>query len=71
MDNSIERHFVDLPDPRRGQGQRHVFSDMLVFAVTAALCAADSWADVGDFGRTGPRKRMEELDCHVTYLTAC
>ena len=51
MANSIQRHFAALPDPRRGQGKRHSLSDMLVIAVTAALCAADSWADVADFGR--------------------
>jgi len=51
MANSIQRHFAALPDPRRGQGKRHSLSDLLVIAVTAVLCAADSWADVAEFGR--------------------
>jgi hypothetical protein len=44
-------HFADLPDPRRAQGRRHCLADMIVLAVCAVICAADSWADVWDFGR--------------------
>ena len=51
MATSIDVHFGDLPDPRRRQGRRHRLSDMLVIAVTAVICAADSWADVHDFGQ--------------------
>jgi DDE_Tnp_1-associated len=51
MANSIEVHFGKLPDPRRAQGRRHSLSDMIVIAVTAVICAADSWADVRDFGK--------------------
>lgn len=51
MANSIQVHFGDLPDPRRAQGRRHSLADMIVLAVTAVICAADSWPDVRDFGR--------------------
>ena len=51
MANSIQEHFADLPDPRRAQGTRHRLSDMIVIAVCAVVCCADSWADVADFGR--------------------
>lgn len=51
MANSIEQYFGTLPDPRRPQGRRHRLSDMLVIAVTAVICAADTWSDVVDFGR--------------------
>jgi len=50
MANSIQEHFADLPDPRRAQGKRHRLSDMMVIAVTAVICCADSWSDVADFG---------------------
>lgn len=50
MANSIQEHFADLPDPRRAQGRRHRLSDMIVIAVCAVICAADSWSDVVDFG---------------------
>ena len=46
MANSIRRHFGNLPDPRRAQGRRHALTDMIVIAVTAVICAADSWSDV-------------------------
>jgi hypothetical protein len=48
---SMSEHFADLPDPWRGQGRRHSLSDMIVIAVTAVICAADSWSDVHDFGK--------------------
>lgn len=51
MANSIHRHFGNLPDPRRAQGRRHSLADMIVLAVTAVICAADSWSDVRDFSR--------------------
>ena len=50
MANSIQEHFGELPDPRRTQGRRHRLSDMIVIAVCAVVCAADSWSDVVDFG---------------------
>jgi len=50
MANSIQEHFGELPDPRRTQGRRHRLSDMIVIAVCAVVCAADSWSDVADFG---------------------
>jgi predicted transposase YbfD/YdcC len=49
--HSIQEHFADLPDPRRAQGKRHKLSDMIVIAVCAVVCCADSWADVADFGQ--------------------
>lgn len=51
MVTSISEHFSNLPDPRRAQGRRHNLADMIVIAVTAVVCAADSWADVVEFGR--------------------
>jgi predicted transposase YbfD/YdcC len=51
MANSIQEHFADLPDPRRAQGKRHRLSDLIVIAVTAVICCADSWSDVADFGK--------------------
>lgn len=51
MTNSVTRHFSDLPDPRRAQGKRHSLSDMIIIAICAVICAADSWSDVVDFAR--------------------
>jgi predicted transposase YbfD/YdcC len=51
MADLVSRFFEGLPDPRRSQGRRHRLSDMIVIAVCAVICAADSWADVAEFGR--------------------
>jgi predicted transposase YbfD/YdcC len=60
--NSIETHFAGLPDPRQAQGRRHTLSDMIVIAVCAVICAADSWADVADFGNAKLRWFKTFLD---------
>ena len=51
MTNSITRHFENLPDLRCAQGKRHHLDAMIVIAICAVICAADSWADVVDFGQ--------------------
>ncbi len=43
--------FAGLPDPRRGNAQRHNLLDMLVIALTASVCGAESCVDIADFGR--------------------
>lgn len=62
MTHSISRYFADLPDPRRDQGKRHQLSDMIVIAVCAVICAADSWSDVVDFGHAKYRWFKTFLD---------
>lgn len=39
-----------LTDPRRGQGRRHRLADIVVIAVSAVICGADSWVEVEMFG---------------------
>lgn len=43
--------FAALPDPRRGNAQRHNLLDMLTIALTASICGAESCVDFADFGR--------------------
>ncbi len=43
--------FSSLPDPRRGNAQRHKLLDVLVIALTASICGAESCVDFADFGR--------------------
>lgn len=45
------RFFGDLPDPR-GRNKIHQLDDMIVIAVMAVICGADSWAEVAMFGRS-------------------
>lgn len=43
-------HFAQLPDPRREHRRRHKLSDILVIAVCAVLCGAESFPAIEDFG---------------------
>lgn len=48
----IEEHFKSLPDPRRKNANlRHKFIDILVIAICAIICGADSWVAVEEFGK--------------------
>jgi len=45
-------HFAILPDPRIERHRRHKLSDILVIAVCAVLCGAESFPAIEDFGQT-------------------
>lgn len=48
---SLEACFGDLPDPRV-QGRRdHKLPDIVLIAVCAVLCGAESWSEVEEFGQ--------------------
>jgi len=47
---SIEHHFSDLEDPRIDRTKLHKFLDILVVAICAVICGADSWVEVELFG---------------------
>lgn len=47
----ITEHFAELEDPRDSVNQMHVFSDILVITICAAICGADDWVAVEEFGR--------------------
>jgi len=48
----IEGHFKSLPDPRRRtMNLRHKFIDILIIAICAIICGADSWVAVETFGK--------------------
>ena len=46
---AITAHFSDLEDPR-GDNKRHRLLDIVIIAICAAICGADSWEDVELFG---------------------
>jgi predicted transposase YbfD/YdcC len=46
---TIRNHFSGLEDPRR-DNRRHLLLDIIVIAICAAICDADTWADVELFG---------------------
>jgi len=45
----ITAHFSDLQDPR-DKNKRHQLLDIVIIAICAAICGADSWEDVELFG---------------------
>lgn len=48
---SIQAHFSTLPDPRRDDSRtHHKLPDMIVIAICAVICGADSWVSVESFG---------------------
>jgi predicted transposase YbfD/YdcC len=44
-------HFSDLEDPR-DDNRRHLLLDIIVIAICAAICGADTWTDVELFGQS-------------------
>jgi len=48
---TISEHFSNLDDPRESN-RRHLLSDIVVIAICAAICGADSWVDVELFGKS-------------------
>jgi predicted transposase YbfD/YdcC len=47
---SLEEHFGDLPDPRVVGRCDHNLLDIIIIAICAVLCGAESWDDVEEFG---------------------
>ncbi len=39
-------HFALLPDPRVDRTKRHLLLDIVVIAVCAVICGADTWVDI-------------------------
>lgn len=48
---SITKHFAALPDPRMGHAKRHQLLDILVIAICALLCGADTWVEIELWGQ--------------------
>src|SRR5215208_85118 len=49
---SIWDYFSELPDPRRSQGRRHKFRDILAISLCTVLCGADDFTEIEEFGET-------------------
>lgn len=70
----IEEHFKSLPDPRRKtMNLRHKFIDILIIAICAIICGADSWVAVEEFGKAKEEwfrcflERTEGIPSHDTF----
>jgi predicted transposase YbfD/YdcC len=51
-DASISHHFADMPDPRSDHTKLHQLHDILVIAICAVICGADTWNDIEEFGKS-------------------
>jgi len=48
---SIIDHFADLEDPRIDRSKLHNLVDIIVIAICAVICGADSWVEIEEFGK--------------------
>lgn len=48
---SITQHFASVKDPRTGNAKRHLLLDILVIAICAAICGANTWVEVELWGK--------------------
>jgi predicted transposase YbfD/YdcC len=46
---ALQEAFGDIEDHRHGPARRHDLQEMIVMAICAVLCGADSWVDVADW----------------------
>lgn len=46
---TLTEAFAKLDDPRCGPAQRHDLTEMILMALCAVLCGADSWVDVAEW----------------------
>jgi predicted transposase YbfD/YdcC len=48
---TLQAHFAELTDPRVDRGKLHLWLDILVIALCAVICGADSWVEMEAYGR--------------------
>jgi len=48
---SIRIHFSKLEDPRLDRQKLHQLMDIIVIAVCAVICGAETWVDIANFGK--------------------
>lgn len=48
---SIREHFSKLEDPRIDRQKRHQLLDIIVIAICAVICGAETWVDIENFGK--------------------
>ena len=49
---SIKKHFSKVPDPRLNRTKKHELIDIILIAICAVICGADSWVEVEIFGKS-------------------
>ncbi len=59
---AIVEHFSKLTDPRVDRTKRHLLMDMIIIAICAVICGADSWVDIEEYGKDKYRWLKEFLE---------
>ena len=47
---ALTQHFAQVDDPRIERTRLHRLIDILVIAICAVICGAESWDDIAEFG---------------------
>ena len=47
----VANHFASVRDPRSGNALQHQLLDILVIAICAVICGADSWVEIEQWGQ--------------------
>ncbi len=58
---TINEHFADLEDPRVDRTKLHQLLDIMIIAICAVICGADTWVAVEEFGNA-------KIDWFRTFL---
>ena len=48
----IKEHFAKVPDPRINRTKKHNLLDIIIMAICAVICGADSWVEIAIFGKS-------------------
>ena len=48
--SSLKQHFETIDDPRAGYRIQHQLVDMVMIAICAIICGADSWVEIEQYG---------------------
>jgi predicted transposase YbfD/YdcC len=48
---TLQEHFAELTDPRVDRGKLHLLLDILVIALCAVICGADTWVEMETYGK--------------------
>jgi hypothetical protein len=49
---SLHRYFEFIPDHRINRNKKHLLFDIIILAILAVICGAESWDSIELFGKT-------------------
>jgi len=64
---TITKHFGSLSDPRNGNAQLHSLPGILVIAICAIICGADTWVEVEVWGKANEQWLRTFYSCPTGF----